>query len=129
MLSLSYNHQSNGQVKDGIKSIKNTMKKCLDTKKDLDLALLLIRFISIGNGLPNTATISFNRLIRGLLPKINKMPILYDSDDGHMPYSRGNNEPVSMILKKIFHNNSSCTVRKWKSMEPWHSGEAWHQRA
>ena len=37
----------------------------------------------IRKGGPSPATILFNRLIRGLLPKTNRIPIIYDYDVEH----------------------------------------------
>ena len=81
VVSLSYNHQSNRQVKACIKFIKCTTKKCFDTNKDVNLALSHMRSTLIGNGLPSPAIILFKRPIRGLLPTINRTTIIYDYDD------------------------------------------------
>ena len=51
--------------------------------KDVNLTLLQKRSTPIENGLPSPATVLFNRLISGLLPKINKTPVIYDYDDEH----------------------------------------------
>ena len=79
MASSFYDHQSSGHVESFVKLIKCAMKKCFDAKKDVNLALLQIRSTTIGYGLPSPA----NRLIRGLLTKIIRIPMLYDFNDDH----------------------------------------------
>ena len=59
------------------------MKKYLYTNKDVNLALLQIRYMPVVNGLPCSTTILFNKLITVLLPKTNRTPLLYDYDDEH----------------------------------------------
>ena len=41
--SSSYHHQSNGQIEGCIKVIKFTMKKCIETNEDIQIAFLQIR--------------------------------------------------------------------------------------
>ena len=41
-ISLAYHHQNNGQVKACIKFIKCTFKKCAESGRDINMALLLI---------------------------------------------------------------------------------------
>ena len=77
----SYHHQSNGQVEACIKFVKCTIKKCLDSNNGVNLALLQIRSLSIGTGLPSPAMLLFNRPGRGLLPQINREPININNDD------------------------------------------------
>ena len=62
MLS-SYNHQDNGQVETYVQYVKCTMKKCFHTNKDVNLALLYIRNMPIGNALPSLATVLFKKQI------------------------------------------------------------------
>ena len=50
--------------------------KCFETNKDVNLASLQIR-----NRLLRPDTIMFNRLIKDLQPKINRLSLLYDYDD------------------------------------------------
>ena len=64
VLSLSYNHQSNGQVEAYPKIIKQTMKKCLETNADIYMASLQIRSTLLDPGLLSLATLLFNRPIR-----------------------------------------------------------------
>ena len=52
---LSYHHQSNGQVETCIKFIKCTIRKSIDTKLDKRIALLQIKSILLGPGLPSPA--------------------------------------------------------------------------
>ena len=48
----SYHHQTNVQVKACITVIKCTIKKYLDTYKNVNLVLLQIRSMPIGAGFP-----------------------------------------------------------------------------
>ena len=57
------------------------MKKRFDNNKAVNLALLQITATLIGNGLPSPATVLFSKAMRGLLPKSNRMPIIYDYGD------------------------------------------------
>ena len=68
--SSSYHQQSNGQVEPCIKLIKQTLKKCLDTKSDPHIALLQIKSTPLWLRLPGLATLSFNPPIRGIIPII-----------------------------------------------------------
>ena len=58
---LAYHHQSNGQVKACIKFIKSTFKKYANSGWDINMALLQIHTTPLGHGLPNLATLMFNR--------------------------------------------------------------------
>ena len=71
-LSLSYHHQSNEHVEACIKLVK----KSLDTKFDPHIALLQIRSMPQGLGLPITAMLLFNHPIRAIMPIINRLPIV-----------------------------------------------------
>ena len=42
-VSSLYHHQSNGQMEACIKFLKHTIKKCIDIKSDIHIALLQIR--------------------------------------------------------------------------------------
>ena len=77
----SYHHQSNGLVEVYIKFAKYTLRKCLDTNNDVNIARLQIRSMCIGAGLPSPAFLLFNRLIRGLLPQMNREAININNDD------------------------------------------------
>ena len=77
----SYYHKSNGQMDAGIKFVKCTIKKCRQTNNDVHFALLQIRSILVGTGLPSAASLLFNRPIRALLLQIGKEPINVNNDD------------------------------------------------
>ena len=62
-VSLAYHHQSNGQVEACIKLIKCTFKKCTESGRDRNIALLHICTMPIGQGLPSPATLMFNRQV------------------------------------------------------------------
>ena len=79
----SYHNKNNSQVEVYIKLVKCTMKKCGDTKSDIHLALLQVRMMPLGPGLPSPATLLFNCSARGIMPIINRLPIGIDNDDEH----------------------------------------------
>ena len=82
-ISSSYNHQSSGQVEACIKFIKCSIKKCVDSSSHIHIALLQIRSTPLGQGLPSPVTLLFNCLVRGIMPRINRLLINTDSDDEH----------------------------------------------
>ena len=53
VISSAYHHHSNGQVEASIKFIKCTFKKCTDSGKDINMALLQICMTPLGQGLPS----------------------------------------------------------------------------
>ena len=74
-VSLAYHHQSNGQVKACIKFVKCTLKKCTNSGGDINIALLQIHTTLLGQGLPNLATLMFNRQVCGIMPVLDWKPI------------------------------------------------------
>ena len=62
-VSLAYHHQSNGQVEACIKFIKCTFKKCTNLGRDINMALLQIGTMLLGQGLLSPATLMFNRQV------------------------------------------------------------------
>ena len=56
-------------------------KKCIDTNKDINLALLQICSTPVGTGLHSLAVMLFNRPIHGFLPQMKREPIGIDNDD------------------------------------------------
>ena len=79
----AYHHQSNGQVEACIKFIKLTFKKCAESGRDINMALLQIHTTPLGPGLPSLATLLFNRQVRGIMPVLDHKPIGQDHDDEH----------------------------------------------
>ena len=59
-------------------------QKCFDNSKDVNIALLQVRLMPIGGGLPSLATLYFNRPIQALLPQINREPINCNADNENM---------------------------------------------
>ena len=57
------------------------MKECFETNKDINIALLQIGPTPILPELLSPATILFSRPVGHLLPKMNRVPMLYDFDD------------------------------------------------
>ena len=79
--SLSYDHQSNGQVEACITFVKCTLKKCFDCKGDPHIDLLQILMTPLGPGFPRPATMLFNCLIGGVMPIINRPLVGRDNDE------------------------------------------------
>ena len=73
-VSSAYHHQSNGQIEACIKFIKHTFKKCTESGRDKNTALLHICTMLIGQGLPSPATLMFNRLVQGIMPTLDFKP-------------------------------------------------------
>ena len=82
-VTLSYHHKSNGQVEKCIKRVKISMKKCCDTKSDIYLALLQVRMMLLGLGLPSPETLLFNCPTRGIMQIVNRALISMDNDEEH----------------------------------------------
>ena len=62
-VSSAYHHQSDGQVEACIKFIKCTFKKCTESGRDKNIALLHICTMPMGQGLPSLVTLLFNRQV------------------------------------------------------------------
>ena len=89
----------------------------------INLALSQIRSTLIGNVLPGPATILFNRQILGLLPKINRIPILLNYDDEHYDVLKQCQQQVGKqdYWQKFYHYtfmvDCSSTQRRWQSLD------------
>ena len=79
----SYQHQSNRHVEACIKFIKCTMKKCFDSRSNMHIALVQIRKMLLGQGLPSPDTLLFDCLVRGIMPVIDRLPICTNNDEEH----------------------------------------------
>ena len=82
-ISSVYHHQSNRQVKACIKSIKCTFKKCAESSRDINMALLQIQTTLLGLGLPSPATLLFNRQLQGNMPVLDCKPVGQDCEVDH----------------------------------------------
>ena len=71
-MTLSYNHQCNGQVEACVKFKKCTIKKCRENNNNVNFALLQIRSTLIGAGGPNPAMLLFHRPIKVMSPQIGR---------------------------------------------------------
>ena len=105
VVSLAYHHQSNGEVKACIKFIKHTFKMCANSNKDINMALLQIHTMLLGQGLPSPATLMFKRQVHGIMPVLDCKPIMQDSDDDHhnqlVDRQQKNNNDASPIFACI----------------------------
>ena len=70
-VSLAYHHQSNGQVEACVKFIKCTFKKCASSGRDINMALLQICTMPLGQGLLSPATLMFNRQVWDIMPVLD----------------------------------------------------------
>ena len=62
-------------VKACITFIKCTFKKCANLGRDINMAMLQICTIPLGQGLPSLATLMFNRQVCGIMPVLDHKPI------------------------------------------------------
>ena len=75
------------------------MIKYFDTNASMDLAPLQIKFTPLGPELPSPATTVFDKLIRGLLPRINRSPMMCNSNEQNYNVSKiRQNKLRTMIL-------------------------------
>ena len=70
-VSLAYHHQSNGQVEVCIKFVKCTFEKYADSGGDINMALLQICTIQLGQGLASLETLMFNRQVCCIMPSLD----------------------------------------------------------
>ena len=82
-VSSSYHHQSNGQVEACIKFIKQTIKKCIDTKSDIHIILLQIRSTPLRPRMPSPAKLLCNHPIRDIMPITNRVLVNSNNVDAH----------------------------------------------
>ena len=82
-ISSAYHHQSNRQIEACIKFIKCMFKKCADSGRDMNMALLQIHMMPLGLGLPSPARLMFSRQVSSIMPVIDCKPLIKDCDDNH----------------------------------------------
>ena len=82
-ISSAYHHQSNGPAKACIKFIKHTSKKCADSGRDINMSLLQIHMMPLGQGLQSPTTLMFSRQVCGIMPIIDCKSLVKDCDDNH----------------------------------------------
>lgn len=70
--SSPYHAQSNGLVERTIQTIKNTIKKCEETKSDPLIAFLELRNTPLYNDINSPAQIHYQRSLKSILPIIQK---------------------------------------------------------
>ena len=117
-MMMSYYHQSNGQVKAWIKSVKTTIK-CLNNNNGVNTALLQIISTLIGPGLPSPTIIN---QLEVFYPKIVGNPyililmILTMKTSKHIKI---NAIRVMILMKTHFFHRvySSHTVWRWCPMD------------
>ena len=88
-----------------IRFIKITFKKCTDSGRDINMALLQICTTPLGQGLLNPATLMFNRPVHGIIPIVDCKPIRQDCDDNHhhklVDRQQRNNNDASPVFAYI----------------------------
>ena len=82
------------------------MKKCYEINIDI-CVFLQLQLTLIHPGLPNLATLLFNRPIRGLFQRISMPPIMYDNDKRN-----------HAALKQAFPSNSETDIHINMSILP-----------
>ena len=96
----AYHHQSNRQVKACIKFIKCTFKKSTDLGRDINMALLQICMMFLGQDLPSLAMLMFSRQVCSIMPVIDHKPLIKDCDDDH--HNKTDNRKVPMMPQQYF---------------------------
>ena len=125
----STHNQSNGQVEPSTKFVKCTIKKCLDNKDDIGLALL--RSTPIGEGLAIPVTLSIYRSISAPLPQMNRELIswqwalcIHKSMPRWIHWGQWYSQRPIFIPYKVY---SICVAQGWWTTGTWHSGgDEWH---
>ena len=89
----------------------------MEAYQDISLALLQIRSVPLGTGLPSSATMLFSRPVRGLLPQKNRGPINVDNNDTHnealeVHQKYKGNDTIKTILF-LHERYSRCTTGRW----------------
>ena len=103
VISSVYYHQSNRQAEACIKFIKCMFKKCTDSDRNINMALLQIHVMLLGQGLPSQATLMFNRSVCGIMPIIDHKPLIKDCDDNHHNKLVERQQKIPMIPQQYFH--------------------------
>ena len=124
IVTSSYHHQNNGQVKACFRFVKCTIKKCRQTNNDVHFTLLQITSTPTSAWLPSPAMMLLKRPIRALLPQIDREPINVNNDDeyyealksGKEAYTT-NNEYLQRLYVIFFRIYSSSPDGGWV---PWH---------
>lgn len=68
--SSPHHPQSNGFIERQIQTVKNVLKKALDSRSDVHMGLLCLRSTPIDSKLPSPSTLLFNRQVRTNLPAV-----------------------------------------------------------
>ena len=121
---LAYHHQSNEQVKACIKFTKHMFKKCSNLGRDINMALLQICAMPLGQGLPSPTTLMFNRQVHGIMPVLDHKPITQDCDDNHhkkvIDRQQKNNYDTSPVFACI--PVGSAVAVQQEDSRPWTHG-------
>ena len=80
-ITSTFHHQSNDQVEVYMKFVKCMIKSSLDNKKDVNLASLQKRLMTIGTRTPSLALLLFDRTVRVLLLQMSREPMNINNDD------------------------------------------------
>ena len=73
-ISSAYHHQSNGQVEACIKFIKHMFRKCTASGRDINMSLLQICMMPLGQVLLSPATLMFRRQVCSIMPVMDQKP-------------------------------------------------------
>ena len=84
---------------------KVNAKKFSYINSNTHIALLQIRTMPLGPGLPSPATLLFNFPTRGIMPLVNRLPISLNNDDEHYQalVKRQTKMIPIMMLPEIIH--------------------------
>ena len=94
-------HQSNRQVKACTKFIKCVFKKCANSGRDINMALLQIHTTPLGKGLLSLAMLMFDRPVCSFMPVVDHKPIGQDYDDEHHHKLVDRQQKMTMMLHQF----------------------------
>ena len=104
--------------------MKCTFKKCDDSDRNINMALLQICMTPLGQGLPSPATLMFNRPVCGIMPILDCKPLVEDCDDDHhakLAERQQKNKNVTSAVFRCIPIGSAVVVQQ-KDSRPWIHG-------
>ena len=96
----------------------------MDLSDDIHMALLQIHTTPLGQGLPSPATSLFNCLVHGVMPVIDRKPIIGDNDEEHhikLVHRQHKNDPnndASQVLASIPRGSTVAVQEKMEDCGP-----------
>ena len=98
-------------------------KKCADSSRDINMALLQICMTPLGHAVLSLATLMFNRPVCCIMPVIDCKPLVEDCDDNHhakIIETTKNNNDTAVTFSCI--PIGSAVAVQWEDGGPWPHG-------